>query len=63
VAPDGPVGQVRGPRDGETPRQWRERMLAELKGEPCFLGMDLSAKIDLTAVVQIFRRAASGSGG
>lgn len=43
-------------RDGdETPRQWRERMLDQLKGEPCFLGMDLSAKIDLTAVVQIFR--------
>lgn len=39
----------------ETPRQWRERMLLELKDEPCVLGLDLSAKIDLTAAVQIFR--------
>jgi phage terminase large subunit-like protein len=39
---------------GETPRQWRERMLELLQGETCFLGMDLSAKVDLTAIVQIF---------
>lgn len=44
-----------GLREGETPEQWRVRILHEYKGESCFLGMDLSAKIDLTAVVQIFR--------
>jgi len=47
--------KCRGWRDGEGPRQWRERMLEELKGEECFLGMDLSSKIDLSAVVQIFK--------
>jgi phage terminase large subunit-like protein len=41
--------------DGETPRQWRERMLESLKGEPCVLGMDLSSRVDLTAIVLIFR--------
>lgn len=44
-----------GLRKDETPKQWRERMLEELKGESCVLGLDLSAKIDLTAAVQIFR--------
>lgn len=42
-------------RAGESPKEWRARTLAELAGEPCYLGMDLSAKIDITAVVQIFR--------
>lgn len=40
--------------DGEKPEQWRARMLDKLKGRPCYLGGDLSAKIDLTALVQIF---------
>jgi phage terminase large subunit-like protein len=44
-----------GLREGETPQQWRERMLEELKGKPCYLGWDLSAKIDLTALVAIWR--------
>lgn len=44
-----------GLREGETPEQWRARKLAELRGRRCFLGMDLSSKIDLTAIVQIFR--------
>lgn len=43
-----------GLRDDETPVQWRGRMLEELKGRSCFIGMDLSAKVDLTSVVQIF---------
>jgi len=43
-----------GLRTGESPVEWRARMLVELKGRGCFVGTDLSAKIDLTAVVQIF---------
>lgn len=41
--------------EGESPEQWRERTLTELKGESCFVGMDLSSKIDITAIVQIFK--------
>jgi P27 family predicted phage terminase small subunit len=33
-----------GLREDETPEQWRVRKLAELRGRPCFLGMDLSAR-------------------
>lgn len=44
-----------GLRDGETPEAWRRRALEELRGRPCFVGMDLSSKIDMTAVVLIFR--------
>ncbi len=44
-----------GLKPDETPEQWRKRKLEELRGRECFLGMDLSAKIDLTAVAQIFR--------
>jgi phage terminase large subunit-like protein len=39
----------------ETPKAWRARVLEESKGCSCFVGMDLSAKIDLTAIVLIFK--------
>lgn len=40
--------------EGETPKQWRERTLTLMKGRPCFIGCDFSAKVDLTALVLIF---------
>jgi len=43
-----------GLREGEKPQAWRARMLEELQGRECYIGTDLSAKIDLTAVLQIF---------
>ncbi len=43
--------------ENETAAAWRKRMLEQLSGEPCFVGVDLSAKIDITAVVQIWRPA------
>lgn len=41
-------------RPDESPMEWRMRMLAELKGQPCWLGMDLSQSRDLTALVAVF---------
>lgn len=41
-------------RQGETPMEWRKRMLSELQGEPCYIGLDLSQTRDLTAAVAIF---------
>lgn len=38
------------PLSGETPEEWRERMLVELDGEECYAGLDLSSKIDITAL-------------
>ena len=35
---------------GETPAEWRERKLIELEGESCYAGLDLSSKIDITAL-------------
>jgi phage terminase large subunit-like protein len=52
--------QASGLKDGETPEAWRKRKLDELRGSSCFLGLDLSSKIDLTAVVQIFRSEVHG---
>ena len=43
-----------GLNNGETPKEWRTRKLKELAGRKCYVGMDLSAKEDLTAVVLIF---------
>jgi len=39
---------------GETPEAWRARVLAEKAGDPCIIGLDLSQKIDITAMVLIF---------
>jgi len=47
--------QSTGLRDGETPLEWRERMLVEMKGKPCALGVDLSQSMDITAVVALFK--------
>lgn len=44
-----------GMMSGESPSQWRNRLLRELRGRSAFLGLDLSAQIDLTAIVLIFR--------
>jgi len=49
-----------GLKDGETPQQWRARKLRDLKGRPCYVGLDLSAKIDITAKVDIFRPQSAG---
>lgn len=36
------------------PARWREITTQALKGEPCVLGLDLSQKIDITALVAVF---------
>jgi phage terminase large subunit-like protein len=36
-------------RPKETPQQWRLRMMAELAGQPCYAGLDLSSTNDITA--------------
>lgn len=43
-----------GLREGENAAAWRERMLSELAGQPCVLGLDLSNKNDVTAVSAVF---------
>lgn len=43
-----------GLHEGESPEQWRSRKLEEMAGKPCYLGMDLSSKIDLTALMRIW---------
>lgn len=40
----------------ETPVEWRGRMLEELRGQRCFLGLDVSTKVDLTCLMLIFPR-------
>ena len=42
------------PLQGETPEEWRERTIEELQGESCYAGLDLSSKIDVTALVLWF---------
>lgn len=37
--------------EGQDPLAWRARMLEQLRGEPCFAGLDLSSTTDLTACV------------
>lgn len=39
---------------GADPLKWRERILAELEGEPCIAGIDLGAVNDLSALVLLF---------
>jgi len=39
---------------GEMPEVWRARLMAELRGQECWVGMDLSKKIDLTALSLVF---------
>ena len=36
------------------PKQVRDQAIEQLKGRPCFMGVDLSQKQDLTAVVKLF---------
>lgn len=38
----------------ETARQWRDRMMTELAGKPCFGGLDLGSTSDLTALALLF---------
>ena len=42
------------PLNGETPIQWRERMIEELAGEQCYAGLDLASKVDVTALALWF---------
>lgn len=42
-----------------TPRQWREAMLAQLRGESCWAGLDLSSTQDLTSLSLVFQREGS----
>lgn len=39
---------------GADPREWRQRMFAEMAGRQCFGGLDLGAVSDLTSLVLIF---------
>lgn len=39
---------------GESPEVWRARMLEEKAGEPCVLGLDLSQRVDVTALSLVF---------
>ncbi len=39
---------------GAEPVAWRQRMLEQLKGRPCFAGLDLGSTSDLTALVLYF---------
>lgn len=50
-----------GLRAGESPEMWRERMLSELAGATCVVGLDLSQKVDLTACVALFPPVPGGS--
>ena len=38
----------------EEPGEWRARMIAAMAGQPCVLGLDLSQKVDITALVAVF---------
>ena len=40
--------------EGETPGDWRHRTLERLRRCECYVGLDLSSKIDITATVLIF---------
>ena len=42
------------PLAGETPAEWRERLLAELDGEVCYAGLDLASKVDVAALALWF---------
>lgn len=42
------------PLNGETPAEWRERMLVALAGEVCYAGLDLASKIDVAALALWF---------
>lgn len=39
-----------------SPEEWRAAQLEELRGEPCFAGLDIGATDDLTALVLVFPR-------
>lgn len=43
-----------GLKDGETPLEWRYRILGEAAGLPCHAGLDLGAVSDLTALTLLF---------
>ncbi len=49
-----------GLENGETPIQWRERVLDALKGQMCWGGLDLASTSDLTAFVLLFDGAPAG---
>jgi phage terminase large subunit-like protein len=40
--------------NGEKPDVWRARMIEALRGQPCVVGLDLSSKTDVTAIVAVF---------
>jgi len=40
---------------GESPMAWRRRMLTEMAGAAAFGGLDLSARVDMTAFLLLFR--------
>lgn len=43
-----------GLEDGETPEAWRQRAIEASRGRACIIGLDLSAKVDLTACVELY---------
>lgn len=49
-----------GLKDGETPKEWRARMLEALRGQYCWGGLDLSSVEDLTCEALIFEGDAAG---